>query len=499
MQPTHGEGYAADLVRHLCRNPHETEWLEFKESNARPEQIGVTVSALANGAALADRRVAYIVWGVSDMEHTIVGTGFRPSVMRVGNEDFKPWLNRSLNPTTGLRFHETEIDGRPVVVLEVERASHRPVAFKGTGFVRIGSTNRKLKDHPEEERRLWEVLNRSRFEEGIALDGLVSDDLWALLDVEAYFNLLARPRPFNVETNLDYLERDQIIRSDAAGRWEVTNAGAILFAKDLTKFSQLRHKSVRIIQYRNSSRLHTRRELEFSRGYASAFHEMVRFIMALLPADEVVDGGLRRSVLMYPEVAIRELLANMLVHQDFSVTGARPMVEIFERRVEFTNPGKPLVDTHRFVDMPPRTRNVGLASLMRRFGICEEQGSGIDKVVDAIESHLLPAPRFDNPGPFTKVTLFGPRKWSDMTSDDRVWACYLHASLRYLAAQPVNNGSVRDRFGLGPNDGARVSRLLRDAVETGLLCIRDSGAGYRTRSYLPWWAANGNGAFPVSD
>ena len=498
MQSIHGEGYAPDLVRHLCRNPHATEWLEFKESNTRPDRIGTTVAALANGSALANRRAAYRVWGVSDIDHTVVGTSFSPSATRVGNEDFKPWLIRSLNPATGLRFHETQMDGRDVVVLEIESASHRPVAFKGAEYVRIGSANRKLKDHSAEEMRLWEVFNRSRFEEGTALDGLTSDDLWSLLDVEAYFNLLERPRPFNVDANLEYLERDRIIRLDATGRWEVTNAGVVLFAKDLTRFSQLRHKSVRIIEYDNSSRLHTRRQLEFSRGYASAFHDMVRFILVLLPAEEVMAGGLRRSNLTYPEIAVRELLANMLVHQDFSVGGARPMVEIFEGRIEFTNPGKPLVDTGRFVDLPSRTRNAGLASLMRRFGICEEQGSGIDKVVDAIEAHLLPAPRFDNPGPFTKVTLFGPKQWSDMTSDDRVWACCLHASLRYLAAQPANNKSVRDRFGLGPNDGARVSRLLRDAVGSGLLCLRDPGAGCRARSYLPWWTANGNGVFPVS-
>lgn len=498
MQPIHGGGYAADLVRHLCSHPREAEWLEFRESHGSPEQIGTTVSALANGGALAGRPMAYMVWGIADANHTVVGTSFRPSGTRVGNEDFKPWLIRSLNPTPGLRFHEIRMDGGDVVVLEIESASHRPVTFKGTEYVRIGGLYRRLKDCPEAERRLRALLARSRFEDGTALDGLTSDDLWSLLDVEAYFNLLERPRPFNVDTNLEYLERDRIIRLDATGRWEVTNAGAVLLAKDLAQFSQLRHKSVRIIEYGNSSRLHTRRQLEFSRGYASAFHDMVRFIMVLLPAKEVIEGALRRSHLMYPEIAVRELLANMLVHQDFGVDGARPMVEIFEGRIEFTNPGKPLVDTGRFVDLPPRTRNAGLASLMRRFGICEEQGSGIDKVVDAIEAHQLPAPRFDNPGPFTKVTLFGPMQWSDMTSDDRVWACYLHASLRCLAAQPVNNKSVRDRFGLGPNDGARVSRLLKGAVGSGLLCIRDPGAGYRARSYLPWWAANGNGAFPVS-
>ena len=101
---------------------------------------------------------------------------------------------------------------------------------------------------------------------------------------------------------------------------------------------------------------------------------------------------------MFPELAVRELVANALIHQDFFVTGAGPMVEIFDDRIEITNPGEPLVDTQRFVDTPPRSRNEALASLMRRFRICEERGSGIDKVVLQVELFQLPAPLFETPG-----------------------------------------------------------------------------------------------------
>jgi hypothetical protein len=101
---------------------------------------------------------------------------------------------------------------------------------------------------------------------------------------------------------------------------------------------------------------------------------------------------------MFPELAVRELVANALIHQDLFVTGAGPMVEIFDDRIEITNPGEPLVDTQRFVDTPLKSRNEGLASLMRRFRICEERGSGIDKVVQQVELFQLPAPLFERPG-----------------------------------------------------------------------------------------------------
>ena len=84
---------------------------------------------------------------------------------------------------------------------------------------------------------------------------------------------------------------------------------------------------------------------------------------------------------MCSELAIRELVANALLHQDFAVTDTGPMVEIFEDRLGITNPGLPLVEVDRFLDSPPRSRNEGIATLMMRVNICEGRGRGIDKVV----------------------------------------------------------------------------------------------------------------------
>ena len=86
----------------------------------------------------------------------------------------------------------------------------------------------------------------------------------------------------------------------------------------------------------------------------------------LTPADEIIEQALRKTTPMYPELAIRELVANALIHQDFFSTGTGPMVELFEDRVEITNPGMPLVSTERFLDTPPKSRNEALTSLMRR-------------------------------------------------------------------------------------------------------------------------------------
>jgi predicted HTH transcriptional regulator len=188
-------------------------------------------------------------------------------------------------------------------------------------------------------------------------------------------------------------------------------------------------------------------------------------------------------------LAVRELVANALIHQDFFATGAGPMVEIFENRVEITNPGAPLVDTQRFVDTAPKSRNEALASLMRRIGICEERGSGWDKVVSQTELYQLPAPLPEATEDHTRVVLFAPRPLSKMDRADRVRAVYLHACLRYVNREHMTNSSVRDRFGIEPQNIATASRLIREAVEAGYIVPYDPNAAPKLMRYLPIWAA----------
>ena len=94
----------------------------------------------------------------------------------------------------------------------------------------------------------------------------------------------------------------------------------------------------------------------------------------------------------FPIPVIREAVANALIHQDFYISGAGPLVEMFDNRIEVTNPGIPLVDIKRIVDNPPKSRNEKLASMMRRFKMCEELGRGWDRMVLACEMLYMPAP-----------------------------------------------------------------------------------------------------------
>ncbi len=480
--------YLAGLVRELCKLPHETEWLEFKADNADPQEIGEYLSALANAAAYSGKAFAYLVWGVEDETHRIVGTRFTPAASKKGNEPLETWLLRLLTPKIHFRFSDLTLEDRPVVLLEIGRAFRHPVRFQNEAFIRIGSVKKPLKEAPDRERELWRIFDQTPFEDLIAVERASADEVLRLLDYPAYFDLLEQSLPSNRDGILEALADDGLIGRCEAGGWNITNLGAVLFAKRLDDFATLKRKAARVIQYRGTSRIETLKEQVGAKGYASGFEGLVGYVNGLLPSNEVIGQALRRIVPMFPELAIRELVANALIHQDFFVTGAGPMIEIFNDRIEITNPGEPLVDTQRFVDTPPKSRNETLASLMRRFRICEERGSGIDKVIAQIERFQLPAPLFEVPPGFTRVVLFAHRALKNMDKVDRIRTCYLHACLKRVTRDYLTNASLRERFGVEERNKATVSRYIREAVEAGMIRPFDEDAARKLMKYVPYWA-----------
>lgn len=482
------EAEILSILSELRKLPRETEWVEFKHNNDNPDEIGEYLSALANSAALTGKVNAYLVWGVDNSTHDIVGSTFNPMLARIGNEELESWLLRLLSPKINFRFYSIQADGKPVVLLEIGAAFRHPVQFKNNEYIRIGSYKKKLKEFPEKERELWRVFDRTPFEKEIAAENVTAEDVLKMLDYPAYFDLLSLPLPEGREGILTALVAEQMIVQGKGGKWHITNLGAVLFAKRLADFHSLRRKAVRIVLYKGESRVETVREQEGAKGYATGFEGLIGFVTNLLPSNEVIGHALRKEVPMFPELAIRELVANAIIHQDFHLTGTAPMVEIFANRMEITNPGLPLVKTDRFLDSPPKSRNEALASFMRRIGVCEERGSGIDKVVAQTELYQLPAPLFETTDEHTRAILFAHRELKEMDKADRIRACYLHACLRYVQRDYMINTTLRERFGIDAKNSAVASRLIKEALDAGLIIPYDENAGRKYMKYLPWWA-----------
>tara|TARA_R110002124_G_C8972546_1_gene515296 strand:- start:5432 stop:6925 length:1494 start_codon:yes stop_codon:yes gene_type:complete len=476
------------IIDDLRALPAETEWAEFKENNPDPMMIGKLISALSNSARIEDQHFAYVVWGIQDITHSVVGTDFEPSTAKQQNQPLEMWLSQMLNPAVAFRFKSIQYQEQRIVLLEIPAASVTPVEFDRTAYLRIGSATPRLSDHPERQKLLWSKIQPYAWETGSADQYLASEDVLKKLDYTSYFELTEQPLPENREGIFEKLKADRLIEKDVGGRWNITNLGAVLFARKISELPpSVSRKAVRFVAYEGKNRaskvLH---RLDGQKGYASGFQGLVDYIDGLLPKNEHIGKAFRQEETLFPSIAIRELIANALIHQDMTITGTGPLVELFQDRLEITNPGKPLVNPDRFLDSPPRSRNEALASLMRRMRLCEEQGTGIDKVLTSAELHQLPPPDFRVEGDAVRASLFAPRKFADMTQEERVRAAYQHAALKYVSGERMTNASLRERFGIAERNASQASGVIRQALDTNQ--IRSADPEHPRAGYVPYWA-----------
>ncbi len=476
------------LLTSLRLEKHETEWLEFKHNNEDPETIGRDISALANAAALLGKDHSFFVWGIQDKTHEVLGTTFQPRQAKVGNEELESWLSHHLSPRLDFRFHGFSAEDKAVVLLINPPAQHTPVRWKETAYIRVGSYTKKLNDYPEKERSLWLQLSEKRFESQIAVQSVSDDEVLSLLDYDLYYRLTQQPLPTAKTGILERLAKEKMV-VPRQEHFDITNFGAILFARRFSDFETLGRKAVRVVDYTGSSRIKGGKEFVADSGYAAGFEALITYIKSRLPNNTYIAEALRVESEVYPGIAIRELIANAIIHQDFSMVGDSPMVQIFDDRLEITNPGKPLISTLRFIDEPPQSRNENLARFMRRVKICEEQGSGIDKVIAAVEFWQLPAPDFSVTERHTRVYLYAYRPFREMSSLDRTRACYQHVALMREFNQPATNASLRKRFGFEEEGTKTVSKIISDAIKEGLIKPYDpDNKSPRYARYIPWWA-----------
>lgn len=477
------------IIDEARKHLYEQPWIEFKINIVDEQQIGEYISALSNTAALFNQEHAFMIWGVDDTTHEIVGTSFIPQQTKVGNQGLDLWISTQLDPQVQFYFHTTEMEGKSVVLLEIARAASVPVKFKSVDYIRIDSYKKKLKDYPDTERELWAIFSKKPFETLIAMENVSGDFVLRELDYSSYFDLLSVDLPSDKAKILEALLNDKLIAKAETGNYNITNLGAILFAKRLSDFPSLERKAVRVIKYEGKDRISAAsKEQVGGKGYASGFEGLISFVTNLLPNNEILGKALRKVVPMYPDIAVRELIANALIHQNFYMIGTGPMIEIFSDRMEITNPGAPLIDKARFVDHPPISRNEQLASFMRRIGVCEERGSGYDKVVFETEFYQLPAPEIEIYNDHTKVVIYAHKEFAKMSREDRIRACYLHACLKRVNREYMTNSSLRERFNIDKKNSSMVSRLLTDTCNVGLIYISPESTSDKSRKYLPYWA-----------
>lgn len=453
----------------------EDEPLEFKEAvnNFHFEELVDYCVALANEGG------GRMLLGITDrMPRRVMGT----KAFEVPERTVAGIYERLHLKVT---FDEVAHPAGRVLVFHVpSRPVGQPVHYKGRYLMRAGEelvpmTPDQLKKIMAEGEPDWALKP--------AMTECDGEKVVQVLDTQSYFDLLHLPYPATREAVLERFASDRLIERSGGG-WSITNLGALLFAKKLESFDRLARKAPRVIVYEGTNKLKTKLDKPGSKGYAVGFQGLVEFINGLVPSNEVIEQALRREVKMFPEIAVRELVANALIHQDFNESGTSVMVEIYDDRMEISNPGKPFISPDRFID-EYQSRNERLADLMRRLGICEEKGSGVDKVIQAAEAFQLPAPDFRVGEKRTSAVLFGHQDIDEMDRNDRIRACYQHCCLRYVMNEKMTNQSLRERFKLPVRKVATVSQIIAATVDAGKIKVADpSQTSTRYRNYVPFWA-----------
>lgn len=466
-------------LNHWLTAPTETEHLEFKEASQQYD----STKLMRYCVALANEGGGYLVFGVSDkLPRRVVGT--QAYISPADLNGIKARIVEKLR----IRVETTELnhaDGRVLVFEIPSRPIGSPLGFDGAFLMRAGEDLVPMT--PDQLRRIFAEGQPDWFSQPAKQDAS-PDEVIALLDTQTYFDLSKMPYPTTREGVLERLQGEELIIQKPTG-WTITNLAAILLSKRLDKFSPaLARKGARVVIYEGVDKTQTREDKAENRGYAVGFEGLVDFVYSAAPQNRSIEQVIREEVKMFPKQALRELIANALVHQDFMATGGSVMIEMYSDRVEISNLGKPPISVERFID-DYRSRNERLADIMRRLGICEEKGSGVDKVVKDAEVYQLPAPDFRVGESRTTAVLFAHQDFSVMSKADRIRACYQHCCLMYVSNQRMSNQSLRERFGLAESKAATVSLVIGAAKDAGLIKPDETEtSSTRYARYLPFWA-----------
>ena len=382
------------LVDRLRGLPRETEWLEFKHNNADPEEIGEYLSALANEAALLNQPRGYLIFGIEDASHAVVGCRFDPYTAKAkGNQDLLPWLAAHLQPNPGIEPHCLKHPDGRVALLAVGPARGRPVEFRGQGYCRAGTSKTKLANHPEKARRLWS--------QGVDWSANVCDGAsLADLDPEAIAKAreqfqIKHPQQAQELTSWDdrtFLNKARLLRQGA-----ITHTAVLLLGRSeaATLLSPAVAKVSWILKDAGNHELdYAHIGPPFLLAGDQLLQRLRNLTVRALPSGTLFPQELSQ----YDPWVLREALHNAIAHQDYLRHGRITVVE-FPDRVLITNVGDFLPGTIRTVieqDAPQELyRNRMLADAMVELNLIDTQGGGIKRMFETQRRRSFPLPDYD--------------------------------------------------------------------------------------------------------
>ena len=361
--------------------------IEFKQSiPSKASELAEEICAFANAAG------GTLLIGIDD-KGVVVGV----SIDNVSRSRIQNILN-AIEPHFPVSFSEIVLNNKTVFCIECESGSQKPYTVSGAIIIRNGPNSEKItsvqrmRDFFQQSDKIFfdeveckSFILKEHFDESYFLEFLKSAGISNSLDNNTILQ------------NLKLFSYKQMFK----------NAAVLFFAKN----PQLHFEwaTTRCILFKGVDKHHIIDDKIFGGNLLTQFNETLKYIYTKLSVEYIIENsGPRKEVWEIPEVAIKEALVNALVHRDYYEKGARIAVEIFDDRIEITNPGG-LVNSIAKSDFGKRSlsRNPLIFGLFQRLHMVEQIGSGISRIRQSIQEAGLLEPYFNLEGMFS-VTLYRP-------------------------------------------------------------------------------------------
>lgn len=186
-------------------------------------------------------------------------------------------------------------------------------------------------------------------------------------------------------------EREDLLHNLGLGEngesFVINNAGIMFFGKKRDLY--IRQVYVTCVLYKGTDKLKIIDRKDFRTGLVQDYENAYHFLQQHLRLEYIMEGGEpRKEVPEIPYEAIKEALLNAIIHRDYFEIGARVMVEIFDDRVEISNPGELLFDKEQF-GRKSVARNPIIFDIFNRLNLVEKVGLGIKRIIAAVKNQNL--------------------------------------------------------------------------------------------------------------
>jgi ATP-dependent DNA helicase RecG len=364
----------------------------------------------------------------------------------------------AIDPTLDVRYEEIDYQNKTVIVLSCNSGKKKPYTVSGAIFIRIGPNSQKITS-VEEMRDFFQQSERIYFDEV----SCQSIDPAFDFDSDAFTNFLSRAGISNLLGQKILQENLKLIAEDG----KLKNGAALFFARNVQRVFE--NAIVRCVQYKGLVKRFPIDKKDMVGNLLQQYEQSINYVISKLNLKyEIESQGAkpRKEILEIPEIVFKEVLINALAHRDYYDKGACTMIELFDDRVEVSNPGG-------LVNGIPRdqfgkrslSRNPLIFGLFARINMVEQIGSGIARIRDAMkEAGLLP-PTFNVEGIFT-VTLLRPVDFEKWLAESK--SLFGETKMRILRM-------VNDNPAISKYEMEKAIGINKSAIDKHISALRQSG------------------------